>query len=292
MNHPAELAVYDFLARATKGETDMAESIRKKVAEDVEAALEKQFSSGPRDKFKLRMSNIGRPTCQLWFDKNEPEDKAPFPPHFLMNMIIGDIVEAVFKGLLRAAEVEFQDNDKVTLELSNGVKINGEYDMIMDGKVDDVKSASPWSYKNKFASFETLEKGDSFGYVPQLVGYATAAGMGVGGWWVVNKANGEFKYVDAGGVDTSAVLNGIEATVTYINEDKPFERCFEAVPETHYRKATGNLKLGVECGFCQFKHKCWPNLQTLPAVKSTAQNPPEVDYVFVDPQYLQEDTDG
>jgi len=71
MNHHAELAVYDFLARATKGETDMAEGIRKQVAADVEAALEKQFSSGPRDKFKLRMSNIGRPTCQLWFDKNE-----------------------------------------------------------------------------------------------------------------------------------------------------------------------------------------------------------------------------
>ncbi len=59
MNHPAELAVYDYLARATKGETDMAEDIRKHVAADVEAALEKQFSSGPRDKFKLRMSNIG-----------------------------------------------------------------------------------------------------------------------------------------------------------------------------------------------------------------------------------------
>ena len=142
MNHPAELAVYDFLARATKGETDMAEGIRKQVAADVEAALEKQFSSGPRDEFRLRMSNIGRPTCQLWFDKNSPEGKAPFPPHFLMNMIIGDIVEAVFKGLLRAADVEFKDNDKVTLELSNGVKIKGEYDMVMDGKVDDVRTTT------------------------------------------------------------------------------------------------------------------------------------------------------
>ena len=122
MNHPAELAVYDYLARASKGETDMAEDIRKQVAADVEAALEKQFSGGPRDKFKLRMSNIGRPTCQLWFEKNEPEEKAPLPPHFLMNMIIGDIVEAVFKGLLRAADVDFKDNDNVTLKLSDGTE--------------------------------------------------------------------------------------------------------------------------------------------------------------------------
>jgi hypothetical protein len=288
MNHPAELAVYDFLARATKGETDMAESIRKQVAADVEAALEKQFSSGPRDEFKLRMSNIGRPTCQLWFEKNDPEDKTPLPPHFLMNMIIGDIVEAVFKGLLRAADVEFKDNDKVKLELNDGVVINGEYDMVLDGKVDDVKSASPWSYNNKFASLEALKQGDSFGYVPQLVGYATAAGLDVGGWWVVNKGNGEFKYVDASGVDKEEVLESIQNTVSYINEDKPFERCYEAIPETFYRKPTGNLKLGVECGFCSFKHKCWPNLQTLPSVKSTAQNPPMVDYIFVDPQYLEE----
>ena len=286
MNHPAELSVYTFLASAMKGETTMAKDIRSKVAADVEAALEKQFSSGPRDEFKLRMSNLGRPTCQLWFDKNEPEEKSPFPPHFLINMIIGDIVEAVFKGLLRAANVEFEDNAKVKLKLADGVEISGEYDMVMDGKVDDVKSASPWSYKNKFASFEALATGDSVGYIPQLVGYATAAGKGVGGWWVVNKANGEFKYVDAGGVDAAGVLEDIQDTVSYINDDKPFKKCFEAIPEAHYRKLTGNLKLGVECGFCGFKQKCWPTLQTLPAVLSKAQIPPEIDYVFVDPQYL------
>ena len=285
MNHPAELAVYNFLAQAGEGKTQMSEDIRKQVAADVEAALEKQFSSEPRDAFKIRMSNIGRPTCQLWFEKNDPEGKTPFPPHFLMNMIIGDIVEAVFKGLLRAAGIDFQDNDKVTLTLPNGSEVNGEYDMVLDGAVDDVKSASPWSYKNKFASFESLQQGDSFGYVAQLVGYATAAGKEVGGWWVVNKANGEFKYVSAASVDKEAVLQGIADTVEYIESDAEFKRCFEPIPETHYRKPTGNLKLSVECGFCAYKHKCYPNLRTLPAVKSTAQEPPMVDYVFLSPEY-------
>ena len=50
-------------------------------------------------------------------------------------------------------------------------------------------------------------------------------------------------------------------------------------------KPTGNLKLGVECGFCSFKHKCWPDLQTLPAVMSTAKEPPMVDYVFLSPEH-------
>ena len=281
MNHPAELAVYSFLQKAMAGETTMDKEVAAQVASDVEAALFKQFNSGPRDEFKLRMSNIGKPKCQLWFEKNDPEDKTPLPPHFLMNMILGDIVEAVFKGLLRAAGAEFKDNDKVTLKLANGREIHGEYDMEMDGKIDDVKSASPWSYQNKFASFDALSQGDSFGYVAQLVGYATAAGKDVGGWWVVNKGNGEFKYVDASEVDKESVLKEIQSLVDYLDNDEPFERCFEPVPETYYKKPSGNLVLASGCKFCSFKHKCHPTLQTLPSRVSKSSNPPEVDYIFI-----------
>jgi len=198
-----------------------------------------------------------------------------------MNMILGDIVEAVFKGLLRAAGAEFEDNDVVTLKLPNGQEIKGEYDMVMNGKIDDVKSASPWSYQNKFASFDALAQGDSFGYIAQLVGYATAADKDVGGWWVVNKGNGEFKYVDASDVDKDKVLQDIQALVDYIDNDEPFERCFEPVPETYYKKPSGNLVLPSACKFCSFKHKCHPTLQSLPSRVSKSANPPEVDYVLI-----------
>lgn len=281
MNHPAELKVFDFLQKALAGETTMTEEVADKVASDVKAALFKQFDSGPRDEFRLRMSNIGRPKCQLWFDKNDSQDKTPFPPHFLMNMLIGDITEAVFKGLLRAAGVEFQDSDYVTLELSNGKKIKGEYDMILDEKVDDIKSASPWSYNNKFEDFNTLNDHDSFGYVAQLVGYAAGAGKGVGGWWVVNKGNGEFKYVDASNVDAEAKLKDIEALTDYLDNDMPFERCYAPVPETYRKKPSGNLKLNTECGFCAYKHKCWPTLQTLESKVSAAKEKPLVDYILL-----------
>ncbi len=163
MNHPAELQVFSFLQKAMKGEATMTEEVANQVASDVKVALDKQFNSPPRDEFKLRMSNVGKPKCQLWFEKNDPEDKIPLPPHFLMNMILGDLVEAVFKGLLRASGAEFKDNDNVTLKLPDGQEISGEYDMEMDGKIDDVKSASPWSYNNKFEDFESLQKGDGFG---------------------------------------------------------------------------------------------------------------------------------
>lgn len=282
MNHPAELSVYMYLQKAMAGEVAMAEEVIDKVASDVKAAMLKQFSSGPRDDFRLRMSNIGKPKCQLWFEKNDPEGKEPFPPHFLMNMILGDIVEAVFKGLLTAADVSFKDNDKVVLKLPNGQEIKGEYDMEMDGRIDDVKSASLNSYNNKFESIEEMQKSDGFGYVSQLVGYSEGAGKDVGGWWVINKNSGEFKYVDASGVDKEKVLKDIQDTVDYIENDEPFERCFQPVPETYRKVPSGNIVLNDGCKFCQFKHKCFPNLKVLPSkVYKGKLTPPLVNYVEV-----------
>lgn len=281
MDHAAELPISLFLQKAVEGKASVSDAIIEQVAEDVKASLHKQFNSGPRDEFRLRMSNIGRPKCQLWMEKNHPEARELPPPTFIMNMLIGDIVEAVFKGLLRASGVEFEDAGKVKLELPDGTVINGEYDLVLDGKVDDVKSASPYSYDNKFKDVETLAGNDSFGYCSQLVGYAKAANKRVGGWWVVNKQNGHFKYVDAAMLSVDEQMGKIVDTVEYINQDKPFERCYEPEPETFYKKQTGNLKLCAECGFCAFKRKCWPELQTLPSIPSRAANPPLVDYVYI-----------
>ena len=201
MHHPAELALHQYMEDAVQGKTEMSEKTIKQVSSDIAEALKKQFGSGKkRGDFKLRMSNVGRPTCQLWYDKNKPEAALPLPTTFVMNMMLGDIVEAVFKGLLREAGVKYEEPEHVTLEL-DGTSVNGTYDIVVNGAVDDVKSASDWSYRNKFESFETLRDGDAFGYVGQLVGYAKATGLKPGGWWVVNKANGSFKYVPAKGID-------------------------------------------------------------------------------------------
>jgi hypothetical protein len=281
MEHPAELSVYSFLSKAMSGKASVSQDIMDQVATDVSNALDKQFNGEPRDEFKLRMSNVGRPKCQLWFEKNDPKDKTPLPPHFLMNMLLGDIVEAVFKGLLRASGVQFEDNNNVTLKLGDDKELKGEYDLVLDGKVDDIKSASPWSYNNKFVNLETLQEGDSFGYIPQLVGYAKGADKDVGGWWVVNKGTGQFKYVNASTVNSEEVLDGIKDTYDYLNNDEPFERCFKAVDETFYRKSTGNKKLTTECGFCSYKHKCWPTLQTRPSLVSQAREKPMIDYVQI-----------
>jgi hypothetical protein len=284
MNHPAELALHQYMEDAVSGKTTMSDDTINQVASDIKDALSRQFGGHKNGGgFRLRMSNVGRPSCQLWYEKNKPEQALPKPTTFVMNMMIGDIVEAVFKGLLKEAGVQYEDSDKTTLHVADA-NISGTYDIVIDGAVDDIKSASNWSYQNKFESFNTLASGDAFGYVAQLAGYAKAADKKAGGWWVVNKANGQFKYVPATGIDIEAEVSKIAKTVEDVNANK-FERCFEPVEETFRGKATGNKVLSTTCSFCNYRKDCWPTLQELPAVKSQAKEPKIVNYIELAEEY-------
>ena len=285
MNHPAELALHQYMENAVKGKSSMADDTIKQVASDVAFALKRQFGGGnKRDKFGLRMSNVGRPTCQLWYDKNKPEAAIPLPTTFVMNMMLGDIVEAVFKAILKEAGVKYEDTDKVSLDLGDD-SVSGSYDLIIDGAVDDIKSASDWSYRNKFESYDSLASGDGFGYVAQLAGYAKASGKKAGGWWVVNKANGQFKYIPATGLDIDKEISHIKKTVETVKENK-FEKRFQPVPEKFRGKETGNTVLNTGCKFCSYRFDCWPSLVERPAVKSQAKNPPIVAYVTLEKEYV------
>lgn len=281
MNHKAELKLHRFLDQATDGKKVLSDANIDKICDDIKEALHRQFGSkNTRKEFRLRMSNIGKPTCQLWFEKNKPEEALPFPNNFVMNMMLGDIVESVFKGLLRQAGVAFEDSKKVSMDLTIDSNIEGTYDIIMDDAVDDIKSASDWSYRNKFDSFDTLANGDAFGYVGQLAGYAQALGKRAGGWWVINKSNGNFKYVPADGLDLTKEVDKLSSNLDVI-ESNEFKRCFESIPETFRGKPTGNRILGTTCSFCRFKHSCWTNLQELPSLVSQAKEPKTVSYVEI-----------
>ena len=123
--------------------------------------------------------------------------------------------------------------------------------------------------------WDSLNKGDAFGYVSQLAGYAKAAGKKAGGWWVINKQDGNFKYVPADiDVETEVkkIKNNIKATDT-------FERCFEPEEETFRGKPTGNKILPITCRFCSYRKSCHPSLQELPQKMSKAKDPKIVAYV-------------
>lgn len=280
MNHPSEMALHQYLEDAINGKTSMSAKTIAGIKKDIGEALKRQFGSRTkRRKFQLRMSNVGRPTCQLWFEKNMPNYADPLPTTFVMNMMLGDIVEAVFKGLMKEAKIDFQNSDKVSLDVAD-TKVSGTYDLVLDDAVDDIKSASDWSYRNKFESFDTLAEEDPFGYVGQLAGYAKALGKKAGGWWVINKANGSFKYIPASGLDVDKEVAKLAENVKTVTLNK-FKRCYEPEEETFRGKPTGNRVLGKTCSFCRYKHSCWETLQELPSLVSQAKDPKIVSYVSI-----------
>ena len=281
--NPTEVALLGWLSQAIRGMSKMSDANKEYVKEEIGKALDRQFSGNKREAFRLRMSNIGKAYCQLWYEKNKPEVAKPRSNHFIMRMVLGDIYEAVFKGVLKEIGIKFSDNERVELVLEDGTIVKGELDIAIDDEVvDDVKTASNWSYVNKFDSVDELLKEDPFGYIGQLVGYAQAKGAKVGGWWVSNTATGEVKYVSAEGVDVQAVMKQLNETNTKLKANV-FERGYEPVAESFRKELTGNLMLGVACGFCDFKYDCWKGkIQTLPSIPSKAKSPKEVDYVHIE----------
>ena len=92
MRHPAEIALHQYLEDATNGKSSMSAKTIATIKKDIGEALKRQFGAKTkRREFHIRMSNIGRPTCQLWFEKNMPEKADPLPTTFVMNMMLGQI---------------------------------------------------------------------------------------------------------------------------------------------------------------------------------------------------------
>jgi len=245
-------------------------------AEQFKEAMKKQFlQQEDQGGFRLRMSNIGRPLCQLQMEKSGAP-KARRPYNHIIRMAIGDATECIMEIVLRAAGLNVTGG-KSKVELPIGpAKIKGEDDIEIDHRVWDTKSASPWAFTNKWADgTEGLRKSDDFGYLAQLTGYSRGQGKDPGGWFVVNKSTGEVAAVQSDLTDEemNKILSDVEQKVVALENDEPFQRCFEAEEETYYRKPTGSMRLPTPCTFCDFMKTCWPDAVHKPQTNSTAQKP-------------------
>ena len=78
-----------------------------------------------------------------------------------------------------------------------------------------------------------------------------------------------------------AELDKLEVKADRIVNGDYFERCYEPVKETFRKAETGNLKLGIECGFCQHKYKCWDTLVERTSIPSKAKVPAMVNYIHI-----------
>ena len=243
--------------------------------EEFKAALRKQLTPQERD-FRLRMSNVGKPLCQLQHGAMGSEKKRK-NYNFKIQMLIGDAVECITNIMLKIAGANITGGkNQVELKLGETV-VKGEDDIEIDHKVYDVKSCSPWAFDNKWAKgYSGLKESDDFGYVGQLTGYAQAQEKELGGWIVVNKSDGRVAVVEAEVSETEKKMNlfMMEHHADQIAKGTPLARQFEPIVDTFRGKPTGLKRLTKSCEFCDFTKACYPTAKLMAHPKSEAKNPP------------------
>lgn len=237
--------------------------------------------------FRLRMSNIGRPTCQLQREK-EGAEKERMPYNHIMRMMIGDAVEVITEVLLKCAGANITGGKrKVSYPIAD-TEIQGENDIEIDNKIYDVKSCSPWAYDNKWCDgWEGLAEDDSFGYIGQLIGYSRGVVPDMGGWIVINKSTGEVSVVEANPSDEEVRKRETEIAdrIMTVEADAPFKPCFTPYEEKFRGNPTGSLRLPSQCGFCSFRKACYPKAVYKPQTGSQAKAPRHYWYALYNESY-------
>lgn len=116
----------------------------------------------------LRMSNIGKPCARaLWYHVNNDgltHSPEALPAKAQLKFLYGDILEDLLLALAKAAGHRVEGEQDV-MRVGD---IVGHRDCVIDGVLIDVKSASTWSFKNKFAcnGLKDGPEADGFGYIP------------------------------------------------------------------------------------------------------------------------------
>ena len=208
--------------------------------------------STERSEATLRLSNIGRPDRQLWYDINGTHEVEPLPPDTLIKFMYGDILEHMM--LLFAREAGHSvEMEQVEVEV-DGIK--GHPDAVIDGVVVDVKSASAYSFE-KFRSGSLLREGnDPFGYVHQLAGYVEAIDPDAdGAFLAVEKTLGKLCLLRIPNdvLRQYQVRDRISHIRSVVAEPTPPPRCYEPRAEGK----SGNFILQAGCSYCKHKFHCW-----------------------------------
>ncbi len=246
--------IYSTISALTKGQDIKLKPKDLKVfGEDMADALLQWATPRGADKVNvntLRMSNIGKPQRQLWYDINLKKEQAvDFDPSTLIKFLYGHLLEVLVLFFVKLSGHKLDSQQKeVTV---SGIK--GHMDCKIDGEVVDVKTASGFAFK-KFKE-GTLAESDSFGYLAQLAGYEEAEKTSKGGFLVLNKESGELTFFKPQELDKPNIKNKIKTVKQIIKRKTPPNFCYEPIPEGK----SGNMKLSRECNWCPYKYECHKN---------------------------------
>ena len=195
---------------------------------------------------KLRMSVLGKPPRQLWYDRFSPKKTKSYDASLNIKFLYGHILEHLLLYLAELTGHKIADQQK-KVEIDN---IKGHIDATVDGEVCDVKSASSFSFK-KFKTGE-LVGDDPFGYHAQLSGYETGMGTNKGGFLVMDKSTGDVCFYKPDELAKPNVPNLIKTLQDTLKRNSPPDRCYE-LSETK----GGNKSLPIGCQFCAHKWECY-----------------------------------
>jgi len=209
--------------------------------------------STPREKsVGLRMSNVGRPNRQLWYDIKSNKDQEELSPAVIFRFLYGHVVEELLLFFVDLAghKVEHQQAEV------NVLGLKGHVDCLIDDVVIDIKSASDYSFR-KFKDGK-LSQDDPFGYLAQLAAYEHGFGKSGGGFLVANKSSGEICLYIPDELEVPNIESRLETVRTELKEDvPPRERCYPIIA----KGKSGNMGLHNSCKWCRHKFQCNPDLR-------------------------------
>lgn len=246
---------------------------------------EDRFSKKQEVRNYLSLSQVGDPCRRkLWYRVNMSHTAQELSPESIGNFFYGDLLELVVIALAMAAGHRVEGLQQ-ELDVF-GVKGHG--DVLIDGMVVDVKSASRFGFE-KFKNHKLKEE-DPFGYISQLSSYLYAYKddprvqyKDKAAFLVINKDR--FKLaLDVYDLrpEMAKKEDEIKEVVKAVEAKEPPARLPD-VPEGK----SGNRKLSTICSYCDFKKNCWPNLRvflysTGPTYLTTVVRQPNVHEVKQD----------
>ena len=241
--------IYATLEPLTEGKPlDVSDELIEEFGEAMKQAFIGWARPTERDSnFNLRMSNIGRPLRQLWYDSRAEAKDGSMSSSLMVKFLYGHLLEELALLLVKLSGHTVSDQQK---EVSVD-SIAGHMDCKIDGQVVDVKTASSFSF-SKF-KYGTLAENDPFGYLGQLAGYEAAEGTNSGGFLVINKESGELCLFIPEDLDKPNIKDRIKTVKNVIASDAPPERCYPLEDDG----AKGNQKISKNCSYCNYKYDCY-----------------------------------
>ena len=204
----------------------------------------------------LRLSAIGKPDRQLWYDINSKKEIEDLTPSTRIKFLYGYILEELLLLCSTIAGHKVTDQQKeVNIE-----GVLGHQDSMIDDVLVDCKSASAYSFK-KFKQ-NTLLGDDPFGYIPQISAYAEANGIGgkgvepdeiIAAFLVIDKSSGEICLTPVRNMEKDNAKERVKHLKGMVSNDRVPDRCYAPLADGE----SGNLKLPIGCVWCGHKRECW-----------------------------------